>query len=135
MMFLEESQPEIDPADVLDALSNEHDRSILALAQAKAIEAQEILARTSIPKSTLYRRLRQLEADGLIAVERGVVRDGHLVDRFRSRLSRVELVVSEGSIETRWTPAEHETSADREVWRTDPAEGTIEAVCSPPRSA
>lgn len=122
-MFLEQAAPEIQPTDVLAALSNEHDRQILALAQPEPVAAQRILEETGIAKSTLYRRLRQLEDSGLLTVEHTSLQEGQMVDRFRSRLSSVSMRIQEGRIETRVEPLDEDAEPEPSNWRRfDPRE-------------
>jgi Fic family protein len=66
-LALERSAPEITSEAVIEALSNDHDRRILSMAQQAPIEAQEVIKSTDIPKTTVYRRIQDLEERGLLA--------------------------------------------------------------------
>lgn len=89
---------------VFRALGSPHDREILALAQGGPVDARTIIARTGFPKSTVYRRLNQLESEGLLRCEHGVIRQGHAVDRYVATIRDVEFSLNNGVIhlEMRW---------------------------------
>lgn len=101
-MFIEETEPLLSLDAVLAALGNPHDRAILGLAQRRPVDAQEILEATGFSKSTVYRRLRQLESAGLLVPSDGVIRDGHAVDRYRSALERIVVEMDGGALELTW---------------------------------
>lgn len=103
VVYIEEEPPTVARDHLLDALTRDHDRRILALAQSKAMEAQEIMDETGIPRSTVYRRVSTLLERGLLDVEEVVVKNGHRVERYRSACSFLGLTIQEGSIEIQWT--------------------------------
>jgi DNA-binding transcriptional ArsR family regulator len=96
--------PSIEPDAVQRAVANEHDRQILATVQAGEASAGEIIEATGIPKSTVYRRLETLEADGLVEVSGGAMREGHPIDLYAARVEMAALRVEEGSVDANgWT--------------------------------
>ncbi len=101
-MYLEEEPSDVSAEDILDAVTNKHDRRILAMAQRQPVEAKEIIRETQIARSTVYRRLSRLLDRGLIEIEEAVMRNGHRVERYRSALCLLALLVTEGGLETRW---------------------------------
>ena len=66
------------------------------------IDAQCVIDRTGFPKSTVYRRIHHLEDKGLLERCRGIVRNGHTVDRYRSQLDRIIVDLSEGRVQVTW---------------------------------
>lgn len=106
-MFLSAEEPEgVDEEALLTALANRWDRRILAMAQETPIAAKTILARTEIPKSTLYRRVNELHERGLLVVVRSTIEDGHRIDRYRCPLAELSVTIAEGRVELDWEPAE-----------------------------
>lgn len=101
-MFLQESSTPVTEQAVFEALGNPHDRQILAHAQADEVEAQGLIERTGIPKSTIYRRIDRLCEIGLLEATGGRLRNGHVVDRYRARIDDLALVVQDGEIHARW---------------------------------
>lgn len=59
---------------------------------------------TGFPKSTVYRRLRELEDRGLLVPCSGVVRNGHAVERYRCCLDDISVRLVDGHIEVSWDP-------------------------------
>lgn len=101
-VFLREARSEVDPDAVLTALSKPHDREILAIAQDGPVAAQDLLERTPIPQSTLYRRINELEEAGLLEVVDTTIQGGHPVDRYRCPLRGLTVRIAEGEIKVEW---------------------------------
>lgn len=101
-VHLRRDRPPIEPDAVERAVENEHDRRILAHVQADRASAGEIIEATDIPKSTVYRRLEQLEEDGLIEVAGGAMHEGHKVDLYAARLEMAALRVEAGAVDAEW---------------------------------
>lgn len=121
-MFLEAEDPDVDAEVVLSALANSCDRRILAIAQEGPIAAKTILERTSIPKSTLYRRIDRLQEVGLLRVVTSTIERGHRIDRYRCPLADLSLRVADGEVRLSWsfegpgTDAEGRCSTDEAVF-------------------
>lgn len=101
-LYVERAEQNLAPEAILEALENEHDRRILALAQTDPVDAQAIMESTGMAKSTVYRRLHTLQRQGLLAVERSALRDGHPVELYRSRLDMIRVQIQGGNLEVRW---------------------------------
>jgi hypothetical protein len=62
--------------------------------------AQELQATNHVPQSSLYRKLRELQDLGLVAVQTTVITaDGKRVDMFRSRVEEVRIEMRGGSLQ------------------------------------
>lgn len=104
-MFLQkDDQLEVD--EVLMALGNVHDRRILSKTQAEPLSAHELLEETTVPKSTLYRRIDRLEDAGLLEVAATVIEDGHRIERYRCPLETIALTIEDGRVAVDWTRSE-----------------------------
>lgn len=101
-MFLREARPVVDPDAVLTALSKPYDREILAIAQDRPVAAQDLLDRTPIPQSTLYRRINELQDAGLLEVVDTTIQGGHPVDRYRCPLQGLTIRIAEGEVQVDW---------------------------------
>lgn len=113
-MFFRPDAPSVDPEAVTEAVSNPHDRQILAMAQAQDVSAQDVVEATDIPQSTVYRRISTLQDHGLLVVERGVMRKGHPIDLYRSRVDMAAVRVEEGEVDAEWRLRE---SPDERLFR------------------
>jgi len=82
----------IDPTDVLDVLADEYARAILETVQQTPLTAPEVASQCGCSKATVYRRLDDLVATGLVAQETEIDPHGH--HRTRYRLRPVRLAVS-----------------------------------------
>lgn len=133
-MFLSRSETEITANSVLEALANPHDRKILALTQKSPIEAQTIIEQTDIPKSTVYRRLRRLEDEGLLETVDARLRNGHAIDRYQARIEGATLRIDGGEIRADWSVRSGDEIAqptdDSPIADEDPL-----AVTNPPAAA
>lgn len=105
-MFLREEPTEVVSEHLLDAITNDHDRRILSIAQSEPVEAQEIMDATGIARSTVYRRLSELVDHGLLEIAEAVLREGHRVDRYRSVCDLVEMSIRDATVEIRWVLAQ-----------------------------
>lgn len=101
-VHLRRDRPPIEPDAVERAVENEHDRRILAHVQADRASAGEIIEATDIAKSTVYRRLEQLEEEGLIEVAGGAMHEGHKVDLYAARVEMAALRVEAGAVDAEW---------------------------------
>ncbi len=75
---------------ILAALGDPLSRAILVGLADAPQPARELLRRVDVPQSTLYRRLAEMRAAGLIDVQRAVIsEDGKRTELFRSRVEEV----------------------------------------------
>lgn len=106
----------ITPEAVIHGIENPHDRRILALAQTRAVTAQEIIDETDVPRSSAYRRIDQLQEWGLIEVVGGVMREGHPMDTYRARLELAQVTIEEGDVNAAWRLLETPEERLHRLW-------------------
>lgn len=114
-MFLRSVDRRPEAAHVLAALTNENDRRILAVTQEQPVEASTLLEEADVAKSTLYRRLDRLERQGLLRVEQRKLRNGNVVDLYRSTLSSLTLQVRDGCVQVSGDADEPEGGLDDKI--------------------
>jgi predicted transcriptional regulator len=83
---------DVDPSEVIDLLADEYVRSIVDALQDSARSAPEVARQCGCSEATVYRRLDDLTAAGLVARETEFDPDGH--HRTLYRLQPVRLSVS-----------------------------------------
>lgn len=115
-VFFRPDAPRIEPDAVTEAVSNAHDRQILAMAQTGDVSAQEIVDGTQIPQSTVYRRLNRLEEHGLVVVERGTIRKGNPTELYRARVELAGVRVEAGSVDAEWRLRESPDERLHRLW-------------------
>jgi hypothetical protein len=82
---------------LLDAVGDAAVRRILAAIDGQARTAPELALATGVPLTTLYRKLHELEATGLVGIERSAITpDGKRVDFYRSRVEELHLELRTG---------------------------------------
>jgi len=102
---------------VLKALADEYSRSIILSTIQNSRSAVELSVEKSIPISTAYRRLHELQEAGLVAVERSVVtEDGKRFDLYRSTVKSVGISFHLGSIEIELIPNEDMVARFVRLW-------------------
>ncbi len=102
---------------VLQALADEYSRSILLSTIQKAKSAVELSTEKSIPISTAYRRLHELQEAGLVAVERSVITDdGKKFDLYRSTVKSVAISFNLGATEVELIPNEDMVTKFVRLW-------------------
>ncbi|MFB6298227.1 MAG: ArsR/SmtB family transcription factor [Salinirussus sp.] len=89
-------------ADPLTLLDDEYARAILRAVRSEPKPAREILSEVDASRSTVYRRLDQLEAAGLLRTDLAYDPDGHHRTVFEASLGTVSVEITpEGlSVET-----------------------------------
>jgi len=107
------------PAEaLLRALGDPVARGLMvALAQEEA-DAHRLVVRTGFSQSSVYRKLRELQDDGIVRVARfAFTSDGKKVEVYRSAWREVHISLSEGALRVEARPAGD--SADRlgSLWR------------------
>jgi DNA-binding transcriptional ArsR family regulator len=116
----EESVPSVHPRrDLLSAIGDPVALEILAALSAGDRDVHALVVQTGLPQSSLYRKVRELTANGLVTVPRlAFTKDGRKVELFRSRLRAVRVLFGSGRyrVEVRFS----EDSSDRlvEMWDT-----------------
>lgn len=77
---------------ILKALTDQKNRVILALTASKPLSAMEIIEKAEIPSSSAYRRISQLEEQGLIGVDRTIVTpDGKSYNLYKAAFVKVTI--------------------------------------------
>ena len=84
---------EADPTEIVELLADEYVRSIFDALDGGALTAPEVARRCGCSEATVYRRLGELEASGLVAVETEFDPDGHHRTRYRARPVRLSIEV------------------------------------------
>ncbi len=90
---------------ILNALGDPAARELLLKLNEAPHAAQELLSTNSIPQSTLYRKIHELEELGLVGIQRtAITQEGKRVDLYRSLLEEltVELKGSQIRIDLRF---------------------------------
>ncbi|ELZ79122.1 ArsR/SmtB family transcription factor [Haloferax larsenii] len=112
-------EPEL--SEILDILSDEYARDILAATSIKPMSAQQLATQCEMSKPTVYRRVEQLQEYGLIEEQTKVQKSGNHYKVYAATLSEFSLELDVGSFEasvTRTTPEafpgqEEDDTADR----------------------
>lgn len=79
---------------ILDAMSDEISRMILNSTAARGGSVEEITHETGIPLSTVYRRIHELEEEGLLLLEEIVLTgNGRRYSLYRSAFSRMTMAL------------------------------------------
>ncbi|ELZ98008.1 ArsR family transcriptional regulator [Haloferax mucosum ATCC BAA-1512] len=90
-------EPEL--SDILDILSDEYARDILAATSVKPMSAQQLANRCEMSKPTVYRRVEQLQEHDLIEEQTKVQTSGNHYKVYAATLSGFSLELDEGRFE------------------------------------
>ncbi|POG54308.1 ArsR/SmtB family transcription factor [Haloferax marisrubri] len=107
--------------DILDLLSDEYARDILAATSTKPMSAQELADECEMSKPTVYRRVERLQAYGLLDEQTEIRTSNNHYSVYTATLSEFSVALDDGSFESSLTrtddesfPGEEETdTADR----------------------
>jgi len=102
---------DVDPNEVIDLLADEYVRAILDALQ-DARSAPEIARRCGCSEATVYRRLDDLAAAGLVARETEIDPDGHHRTRYRLRPVQLSVAVDADGLDGQ---LDHHAPDDRSV--------------------
>jgi DNA-binding transcriptional ArsR family regulator len=112
------SAPQSDAgAQVLAAFGDPQTRRILLELDAEELDAHSLVLRTGLPQSSVYHKVRELQAAGLVAVARlAFTSEGRKVEVYRSRLREVRVELRRGRLRVELIP--REDTADRlgRIW-------------------
>lgn len=87
---------------ILQAIGDPLSRQLLLLLSGAPRSAKELLQSVSVPLSTLYRRLGELKALGLVDVQRSLItEDGKKTELYRSLLEEVHIHLRGSELELR----------------------------------
>ncbi|MFB6250498.1 MAG: ArsR/SmtB family transcription factor [Halobellus sp.] len=88
-----------DPGAVLDVLSDEYARSILAVTSVKPMSAQQLADECGMSEPTVYRRVERLQEHDLLEERTEIQDDGNHFSVYAATLSEVSIELDEGSFE------------------------------------
>jgi len=104
---------------ILDSLGDPASRGILLMLNEAPHSAQEILAASQIPQSTLYRKLHDLQQIGLVGIQRtAITPDGKRVDLYRSLLEELKVDLAGGSLRIQVRYRNLSAERLKEMWHT-----------------
>lgn len=87
---------------ILQALGDALSRQLLLLLAEAPRSPRDLLRSVTVPQSTLYRRLGELRALGLVDVQRSMItEDGKRMELYRSLLEEVEVRLHGGTLDVR----------------------------------
>jgi DNA-binding MurR/RpiR family transcriptional regulator len=100
-----------DPAlgELLDVLSDEYARDILAATSIKPMSAQQLADECEMSKPTVYRRVEQLQAHGLLDEQTKVRTSNNHYSVYTATLSEVSIELDTGSFAAAVTRTDEES--------------------------
>ncbi|SFG92797.1 Helix-turn-helix domain-containing protein [Halopelagius inordinatus] len=100
-----------DPAlgELLDVLSDEYARDILAATSIKPMSAQQLVDECEMSKPTVYRRVDRLQTHGLLEEQTKVRTSNNHYSVYAATLSEVSLTLESGSFEAAVTRTDDES--------------------------
>ncbi|MFX0015054.1 MAG: helix-turn-helix domain-containing protein [Promethearchaeota archaeon] len=82
---------------LLKALADTNSSNILALMASQPLSAMDIAKETDIPISSVYRRISQLEEQGLIGLDRTIITpEGKSFNKYKASFSQVTIKFMDG---------------------------------------
>lgn len=113
---------------ILDALGDPASRGILLKLNDAPHSAQELLAANSIPQSTLYRKLHDLQQLGLVGIQRtAITPEGKRVDLYRSLLEELKVDMAGPSLHIQVRYRELAAERLKDMWHQVRREARPEA--------
>jgi len=88
----------VDGRRVLDLLSDDDTRRLLATLTAEPLPARRLAEKLDVSRATVYRRLNRLETAGLVESRLTYHEDGHHRKRFRPSFDHVELQLTDDGV-------------------------------------
>lgn len=85
--------------ELLDVLSDEYARDILAATSIKPMSAQQLADECEMSKPTVYRRVERLRAHGLLEEQTKVQTSNNNYSVYTATLSEVSITLNAGSFE------------------------------------
>lgn len=108
------------PGDLLDLLSDEYARDILAATSARPMSAQQLAEQYDMSEATVYRRVDRLQEQGLLKEQNVPRTSGNHYSVYVATLSEVSVELDDGSFETDVERSAPETFPGQD--ETDPAD-------------
>lgn len=84
---------------ILKAIADEYSRAILSYAIDKPKSVLDISKECNIPLSTAYRRVHELEMDGLLTITGSIINNGKRYYLYQSKIKSVRILFGIGSTE------------------------------------
>ena len=79
---------------IIRTLADFESRTILFSIRTKAKKAEDIVKKTKIPQSTVYKKLERLEELALVTIEKRDFSDkGRIIKFYRSRISAAQITI------------------------------------------
>ncbi|ODR80529.1 transcriptional regulator [Haladaptatus sp. W1] len=105
-----------DPAlgELLDILSDEYAREILAVTSIKPMSAQELADECEMSKPTVYRRVERLQGHGLLEEQTKIRTSNNHYSVYTATLSEVSIELDTGSFEAAVTRIDESFPGERE---------------------
>ncbi|WP_436923089.1 ArsR/SmtB family transcription factor [Halosimplex amylolyticum] len=106
----------VDSDSVLSLLGDEYVREILSATSRERQSVKELADRCDVALSTVYRRLEEMEAYGLVAEETAIAPDGSHHSVYVAAVDHLDVEVDDGRIEVALTS--HDTPSERftRIW-------------------
>ncbi|MAH21729.1 MAG: transcriptional regulator [Thaumarchaeota archaeon] len=102
---------------VLAALADEYSKKILSATIQNAMSVLDLSGDNQIPKSSAYKRVRELHELGLLAVEKSVISDeGKRFELYRSTAKRVDICFNLGDVEIEIIPNDDMATQFARLW-------------------
>ncbi|MCI4363077.1 MAG: hypothetical protein L3K13_02060 [Thermoplasmata archaeon] len=99
------------------ALGDPPSRQILLELVAREQDVHSLVIRTGLPQSSVYRKLKELEANELVRVSRyAFTEEGRKVEVYRSRLREVRIELRSGGLKVEVIPAEDSAYRLGRMW-------------------
>jgi predicted transcriptional regulator len=105
-----------DPADVFALLEDTYARGILTATNHTPMSARELATELDVSRSTIYRRIEQLGALGLLVESTELDADGHHRSRYEARLDRITVDLEEDGFSVTVDLREHPADRFTDVW-------------------
>jgi predicted transcriptional regulator len=105
-----------DPADVFALLEDTYARGILTATNHKPMSARQLATDLDASRSTIYRRIEQLEALGLLVESTEIDADGHHRGCYEARLDRITVELEEDGFSVNVALSEHPADRFTDVW-------------------
>ena len=107
---------DLNPADVFALLDDEYARGILKTTNHTPMSARQLATDLDASRSTIYRRIEQLEALGLLVESTEIDADGHHRGCYEARLNRITVELEEDRFSVNVDLSEHPADRFTDVW-------------------
>jgi predicted transcriptional regulator len=104
------------PADVFALLDDEYARAILGATNSTPMSARQLATQLDASRSTIYRRIDQLEALDLLAESTDIDADGHHRSVYEARLSRITVELDEDDFAVDIDREDHPADRFTDMW-------------------